>query len=60
MRNKCAVVTEAQKECTCAASALANSLQDTNSGSNWRLSSEQVAFLRAIFALQHSISTCKR
>ena len=30
------VVTEAQKECTCAAYALAKLLQKANSGSNWR------------------------
>jgi hypothetical protein len=41
-KNKYTVVTEAQKECTCAAYALAKLLQKANSGSNWRLSSEQV------------------
>ena len=40
--NKYTVVTEAHKECTCAAYAPANLLQKANSGSNWRLSSEQV------------------
>jgi len=40
-KNKCAVVTEARKEFTCAAFALANFLQKANSGFNWRLSSEQ-------------------
>jgi len=39
---KYTVVTEAHKECTCAAYAPANLLQKANSGSNWRLSSEQV------------------
>ena len=41
-KNKCAVVTEAHKEYTCAAYAPAKLLQKVNSGSNWRLSSEQV------------------
>jgi len=41
-KDKYSVVTEVHKECTCAACALANSLQKANSGSNWRLSSEQV------------------
>jgi len=35
-KNKYTVVTEAQKECTCAAYALAKLLQKANSGSNWR------------------------
>ena len=41
-KNKRTVVTEAPKKCTCAAFALANLLQKANSGSSWRLSSEQV------------------
>ena len=36
------LVTEAQKECTCAAYVLANLLQKANSGSKWRLTPEQV------------------
>ena len=39
---KYTAATEAHKECTWAARALANLLQKANSGSNWRLSSEQV------------------
>ena len=41
-KNKCTVVTEAQRGCTCAAYTLANSLLKVNSGSNRGLSSEQV------------------
>ena len=41
-KTKHTVVTVAHKKYTYAAFALANSLQKANSGSNWRLSSEQV------------------
>jgi len=50
--NKYTAPTEAQKECTCAAYALANSLQKANSGSDWRLFSEQVGGTYAALGIQ--------
>jgi len=49
-KNKYTVVTEAHKESTSAACAPANMLQKADSGSNWRLPSEQKALILRAYA----------